>query len=216
MFKHLGKSYVTGSRAFQGTTPEIQAQAIGELEIASIFERGARAGDHQCASRRAHCCRCRRGRHPGYFSENFVVLADGPIKQIEDVKGKRVATNAIGSASDAAMRTMLHRHGIKDSDFTTVEANFANMPAMLEGGKVDMIGVLPQFAHGIIGNPAYKVLFTGKDAVGPTQAVVWAIRSDVIKAHRAAFVDFLEDHIRAGAGFSTRRTATRRSTSSLP
>jgi len=133
----------------------------------------------------------------GYFSENFVVRADGPIKQIEDVKGKRVATNAIGSASDAAMRTTLHRHGIKDSDFTTVEANFANMPAMLEGGKVDMIGVLPQFAHGIIGNPAYKVLFTGKDAVGPTQAVVWVIRSDVIKAHRAAFVDFMEDHIRA-------------------
>jgi NitT/TauT family transport system substrate-binding protein len=41
------------------------------------------------------------------------------------------------------------------------------------------------------------VLFTGKDAVGPTQAVVWVIRSDVIKAHRAAFVDFMEDHIRA-------------------
>src|SRR6185437_12851529 len=103
----------------------------------------------------------------GFYSENYVVLADGPIKTIEDVKGKRIATNTIGSASDAAMRTMFRRHGIKDSDFTTVETNFANMPAMLEGGKVDLIGVLPQFAHGVIGNPKYKALFTAHDAVGP-------------------------------------------------
>ena len=34
---------------------------------------------------------------PGYFTENYVVLADGPIKTLEDVKGKRIATNAIGS-----------------------------------------------------------------------------------------------------------------------
>ncbi len=83
------------------------------------------------------------------------------------MKGKRIATNTIGSASDAAMRTMFQKHGVKDSDFTTVETNFANMPAMLEGGKVDMIGLLPQFAHGIIDNPKYRVLFPRSDAVGP-------------------------------------------------
>ena len=115
----------------------------------------------------------------------------------EDVKGKRIATNTIGSASDAAMRTMFHKHGIQDADFTTVETNFANMPAMLEGGKVDMIGLLPQFAKGIIDNDKYKVLFTARDAVGPTQAVMWAIRAETIAAHRAAFVDFFEDYIRA-------------------
>jgi NitT/TauT family transport system substrate-binding protein len=134
---------------------------------------------------------------PGYFSEYFVVLADGPIQKVEDVKGKRIATNTIGSASDVAMRTMFRKHGVKDSDFTTIETNFGNMPAMIEGGKVDFIGVLPQFAHGIIGNPKYKVLFTGRDAVGPTQAVMWAMRADVIAANRPALVDFFEDHIRA-------------------
>jgi ABC-type nitrate/sulfonate/bicarbonate transport system substrate-binding protein len=113
------------------------------------------------------------------------------------VKGKRIATNTIGSASDAAMRTMFRKNGIKDSDFTTVETNFANMPAMLEGGKLDMIGLLPQFAPGIIDNPKYKVLFTARDAVGPTQAVMWAMRAEMIAKHRPVFVDFFEDHIRA-------------------
>ncbi len=36
VFKHLGKSYVMDAVHFQGTTPEIQAQAINELEVASF------------------------------------------------------------------------------------------------------------------------------------------------------------------------------------
>src|SRR6185437_15612270 len=191
------KSYELQAVRFNGSTPEIQAQAINDLEIASQSPSSiVLAITNAHLDVRVVADVVGDGRE-GYFSEAFVVRADGPIKTVDDVKGKRIATNAIGSASDEAMRTMFHHHGIKDTDFTTVEANFANMPAMLEGGKVDMIGVLPQFAHGIIGNPAYRVLFTGSDAVGPTQAVVWVIRSEVIKAHRAAFVDFMEDHIRA-------------------
>ena len=197
LFKHLGKSYILQAIRFAGSTPEIQAQAIGDLEIASQSPSSvALAITNAKLDLRAVADVVGDG-HPGYFSENYVVLADGPIKTIEDVKGKRVATNAIGSASDEAMRTMFHRHGLKDADFTTVETNFANMPAMIEGGKVDMIGVLPQFADGIIGNPKYKVLFQARDAVGPSQAVMWVMRSDFIAGHRDATVDFFEDYIRA-------------------
>jgi NitT/TauT family transport system substrate-binding protein len=197
LFKHLGKSYVMEPMRFNGTTPQIQAQAIKDLEIASQSPSAlALAITNAHLDLRAVANVVGDGRD-GYFSENFVVLADGPIKTIEDVKGKRVATNAIGSASDEAMRTMFHHHGLKDTDFTTVESNFANMPAMLEGGKVDVIGVLPQFADGIIGNPKYKVLFRAVDAVGPSEAVMWAIRADFIAAHRPVLVDFFEDYIRA-------------------
>src|SRR5579863_6231217 len=180
IFKHLGKSYVMEAVHFQGTTPEIQAQAINELEVASFSSAAlALAITNAHLDERLVADVVGDGMN-GYFSGTYVVRADGPIKNVEDIKGRRVAINTIGSAADEAMRTMLHRHGLKDSDFTTIEANFANMPAMLEGGKVDMIIVLPQFAKGIIGNPQYKVLFTGRDAVGPTQAVMWAMRANVI------------------------------------
>src|SRR5438132_13505037 len=36
LFRHLGKSYVLQAVHFQGTSPEIQAHAINELEIASF------------------------------------------------------------------------------------------------------------------------------------------------------------------------------------
>lgn len=201
IFKHLGQSYVLQPIHFNGTTPQIQAQAINELEIASQAPSAlALAITNAHLDLRIVSDVVSDGRD-GYFSEYFVVMADGPVKTIADVKGKRIATNTIGSASDAAMRAMFRKHDIKDADFTTVETSFSNMPAMLDGGKVDMIGVLPQFAKDIVGNPKYKVLFTASDAVGPTQAVMWAMRGDMIAAHRAVFVDFFEDQIRARRWF---------------
>ena len=196
VFMHLGQSYVTQPVRFNGTTPQIQAQAIGDLEVASFSTSAlALAITNAHLDERLVADVVTDGQR-GYFSENFVVLADGPIRTVEDIKGRRIATNVIGSASDTAMRTMFRRHGIKDNDFTTVEANFANMPAMLDAGKVDLIGTLPQFAAEL-GGGKYRVLFTARDAVGPTQAVVWVMRADVIAAHRPALVDFFEDHIRA-------------------
>lgn len=197
VFKHLGKSYAMQAIRFNGTTPEIQAMAIGDLDIASQSSSALALAILNAHLDERIVADVLQDGHQGYFSQYYVVRSDGPIRKVEDVKGHRIATNAIGSASDTAMRTMFRKHGIKDADFTTVETNFANMPAMLEGDKVDMIGVLPQFAKGIIGNPKYKVLFRAVDAVGPTQAVMWGMRSETIAKNRAAFVDFFEDHIRA-------------------
>jgi sulfonate transport system substrate-binding protein len=197
LFRHLGKSYVMQPIHFNGTTPQIQAQAIDELDIASQAPSAlALAITNAHLDERVVSDVLSDG-GGDYFTELFVVMADGPIKTIDDVKGKRIATNTIGSASDSAMRAMFRQHGIKDADFTTVETSFSNMPAMLDGGKVDMIGVLPQFADGIVGNPKYKVLFTARDAVGPTQGVLWAMRAGTIAKNRAAYVDFFEDYIRA-------------------
>src|SRR5215467_4154570 len=88
LFKHLGQSYVMQPIHFNGTTPQIQAQAIGELEIASQAASAlALAITNAHLDERVVADVVSDGRD-GYFSEYFVVMADGPIKQIEDVKGK--------------------------------------------------------------------------------------------------------------------------------
>ena len=76
-----------------------------------------------------------------------MVLADGPIKKVEDLKGKVVATNAAGSAVDVAMRAMLRKFGMEDKrDYTVVEAPFPAMRAMLAEKKVDMIPAVVPFS----------------------------------------------------------------------
>lgn len=194
---HDGKTYIANAVRFAGSSPQIQAMATGDLQIAAFAPTSlALAITNANLDVRVVSDVIQTGRD-GYFDQPYMVLKNGPIKTIADVKGKRIATNAIGSSSDAAMRVMFRKHGIQDSDFTTVEANFANMVPMIGDDKVDLIAVMPQFEHQLADSGKYRTLFTMGQAVGPSQTVLWAISEDFIKANRPALVDFFEDHIRA-------------------
>ena len=114
----------------------------------------------------------------GYASNDFEVLADGPIKKIEDLKGKVLATNSMGSGVDVAMRAMLRKHGLEaNRDYTIVEAPFPAMKAMLAEKKVDLItGVLPFKLDPELKKIATP-LFDMRDAIGVSQFVMWSARS---------------------------------------
>jgi ABC-type nitrate/sulfonate/bicarbonate transport system substrate-binding protein len=196
LFHHFGQSYVAAGVRYRGSTPQIQALAIGELEIAA-FAPSALA----LAIENAHLdvrmvADVFQDGWPGYSTVTYVVRKDGPVHTVEDLKGRTVASNAIGSFGDSTMRVMLRKHHVSDRDVTTVETNFASMPAMLDDGKVDLINLVPEFSH-FLREGKYRLLFTGADAQGLAQAQLWAMRADVIAQHRPALVDFFEDHIRA-------------------
>jgi len=197
LFPHYAKSYTFTGVRFNGTTPEIQALAVNELEIASMASSSMTLGVTNAKLDLRMVSDLIQDGRPGSYDEPFVVRKDGPIETIEDIKGKRIATNAIGSASDTSMRIMLRKHGIADSDFTTIEANFANMFPMIEENKVDLIPALPQDLKRIADTGRYRTLFTAGDARGPAETVAWAMRASFIAQHRAAMVDFFEDHLRA-------------------
>jgi sulfonate transport system substrate-binding protein len=197
IFPNFGKTYDVESMHFQGTTPQIETLATGDLDIAAFGpEAVALAVDNAHLDVRIIADVFQDG-VPGYGTITFVVRADSKIQKIEELKGKIVATNAIGSFGDSAMRINLRAHGLQDKDVTTVQANFNNMPAMMDEGKVDLINLLPQFRYLMTQEHKYRQLFTAKDGEGRIQAVLWAMRADVLAAHRAAVVDFLADHIRA-------------------
>ena len=135
--------------------------------------------------------------NPGYFSNQFVVLADGPIKKVEDLKGKVIASNAAGSAVDIAMRAMLRKHGLEDKrDYTVIEAPFPAMRAMLGEKKVDLVPAVLPFALDPELKKISRVLFTTEDAVGVSQFSMWTARKGFIDKNRAAMVDFMEDTLR--------------------
>jgi NitT/TauT family transport system substrate-binding protein len=197
--KHNGRSYVMDALRFQGSTPMIAALASGDIDIAllgySSFPLAIENGGLTDA--RLIADEIQDGA-AGYYSQVFVVRKDGPIKTVEDLKGKVVGTNAAGSAVDIAMRAMLTRHGIDTKkDITTVEVAFADMKALLEERKVELIPSVLPFSE----NPELKaqsrVLFTQRDAMGPSELGIWVARQGFIEKNRAAIVDLLEDYLRA-------------------
>src|SRR3979490_2456295 len=133
----------------------------------------------------------------GWYSQEYMVLADGPIKKPEDLKGKVVATNAAGSAVDVATRAMLRKFGLEDKrDYTVVEAPFPAMRAMLAEKQVDHEpGVLPFSLDPELRRIA-RTLFVQRDAIGVTQMIVWTARKPFIDRNRPALVDFMEDTLR--------------------
>src|SRR5258708_7226382 len=148
--KNVGKSYQLEITRFAGTPPMITALAAGELDIANLNYPTLpiaiqHAGMHDL---RAIADEFQDG-NTGFYSNEFMVLEDGPIKRVEDLKGKAVATNAAGSAVDIAMRAMLRKHGLEDKrDYTIVEAPFPTMRAMLAEKKVELVpAVLPFSAN---------------------------------------------------------------------
>ncbi len=127
----------------------------------------------------------------------FMVLKDGPIKKVEDLKGKVIASLTLGSAVDVAMRGMLRKHGVDDKkDVTFVEAQFPNMKSMLLQHKADLIAENRPWIDDPELQDKAKTLFTQKEATGVTQLLIWASRAGYIKEHRAALVDFLTDALR--------------------
>ena len=110
------------------------------------------------------------------------------MQKIEDLKGKVIATNAVGSAVDIAMRAMLRKHGLEDKrDYTVVEAPFPTMKAMLAEKKVDMIPGVTPFSYDPELRKVGRVLFTQKEGVGTTQMIVWAVRKGFLDKNRVAF-----------------------------
>jgi NitT/TauT family transport system substrate-binding protein len=143
---HFGKSYVLESVHYNGTPPMITAMANGELEIAMLaFSTFPIAVVNAGMDDMRVIADEFQDGVEGYYSDEFMVLKDGPIKKVEDLKGKIVATNATGSAVDVAMKAMLHKHGLEQNrDYIEIEAPFPTMLPMLAEKKADLIsGVLP-------------------------------------------------------------------------
>jgi NitT/TauT family transport system substrate-binding protein len=198
--KHYGKSYTLQPIHFAGSTPQIAALASGDLDIAELSYSSL-----ALAIQNAHLSDLRMiadslqdGVKPGSYTGPFVVLKDGPVKKIEDLKGKSVSVNVIGAGIDIGMRSMLRKHGLEaQRDYNVVEANFVNQEQLLTEGKVAMTTTVSEMVNDPEFVKVTRSLFTLSEAMGgPTQILMRAAREGDIAKKRAAFVDFFEDEIR--------------------
>ena len=203
VYRHWGKSYIIEPVFIAGSGPMLTALAAGETEIAGHgYQSYALSVINAKLENRAFVGLF--ASKPPNADNGFWVQANGPIKKIEDLKGKRAAVNARGGGVDASLRKMLKDHGLEDGrgDYQIVEVRFSAMLASLEDGRVDMAFLPLPFDLQAEKNPKFKQLFTMRDALGPNETVVWGAKADFIAKNRAAMVDMVEDNIRARAWLS--------------
>ena len=199
ILQHKGKSYEIELIRFQGTPPMITALATNEVDIALLAYSSLALAiqNANLADLRVIADEAQEG-VDGYYTSPFMVLKDGPVNKVEDMKGKVAATVGPGAAVDIAMRAMLKKHGLDDKrDYTVVEGAFPNMRALLADKKADLITAVLPFSINpelvAIGRP----LFTVKDAIGRSEFIIWAARDGFLQKNKAAMTDFMEDSVRA-------------------
>jgi NitT/TauT family transport system substrate-binding protein len=197
--KHLGQSYTLEPMRFAGSSATLQALAAGELDITPMTFNvlGPAILNADLSDLRIIADEVRDG-VDGYDTNRYMVLKDGPIKKVEDLKSKVVAINGIGGGQDIFMRVMLRRHGLEAShDYTIIEAQFPSMKSMLIDKKADLVVGVKPFTMDPEFQAAGVDLFTQRDAVGVTDFLFLTARSGFIAKNRAALIDFFEDDIRA-------------------
>jgi sulfonate transport system substrate-binding protein len=198
LLHHLNQSYTIEPMHFANTPAELQALASGDLDIAQLA-----FSTFGVAIENAHMDDIRLIANeledgvPGYATTHFMVLKDSPIKTIDDLKGKVVATNGIGSGLDIAMRYILKQHHLEEKrDYTDVEINFPNMRPALADHKVDLVSAILPFMYEPEMLKVGRVLFEQGAEIGPAELLMWSARAPYIAAHRAALVDLMEDNLR--------------------
>ncbi len=196
---HLGRSYTLDPIHFNGTAPMITALATGDLDIGEMA-----FGSFGLAIQNAHMSDIRviademEDGVSGYLSIPYVVLKDGPIKTVADMKGHVAATNVIGSGTDIGMRTLLRQYGLEDRrDYSEIEVSYFSMRDALREGKADLIATV----HSTVLDPELQAisrpLFYLRDAMGVTAILFRVARAPFIAKNRAALVDYFADETRA-------------------
>jgi len=200
LMTHYGKTYTVTPTHFAGTPPMITALAAGELDIADLaYSSFATAVENAGMKDLKFIADEAQDGANGHDSGQYFVLKDGPIKKIEDLKGKVVADVGAGSAVDIVIKAMLKKHGlVSPRDYTVVEAGFPNMEALLSEKKADLVASVQPFNQKPSFQAIARPLFNAVDALGgPSQFVIWTAHEAYIQKNRAALVDMFEDAIRA-------------------
>lgn len=193
-----GVSYTLEPIHFQGTPLEISAVQSGDLDIApfgsssfAIAVQNAGLNDLKIIADEV------QDGVPGWGGPEFRVLKDGPIKTIDDLRGKVLVTNIFGGETDIAIKLTLLKHNMQaNRDYTEIQAEMANMNSLLLEHKADLVDAVHPFQDDPNFRAQSRLLFRPADALGKFELSFLTARASYIAAHRAVLMDFLEDYVR--------------------
>jgi len=110
---------------------------------------------------------------------SLVVLRDGPVKSIADLKGRKIGYS-VGGFEEALLTAMLGMHGLKLADVELVNVNFSLSPALMAGQVDAVIGAFRNFELNqmdIEGHPG-RAFLVEEEGVPPYDELILVARED--------------------------------------
>ncbi len=200
VLKNYGKAYTLDITYTRGSPIAAQLLAAGQVDIGTLSSPAfaTAVSKNALPDGVGIIADVYQDGHPGFATNAFLVLKDSPIKTVADLKGKKVAINAFGSAVDIVLRVALKRANLDPKrDLEIVEITFPNIAPALRDHRIDcgilVIPFLPlEMAKGDL-----RPLFTGADTLGPNEVAFMAASDPFIKAHPEALRALLADYVSA-------------------
>lgn len=110
---------------------------------------------------------------------SLVVLADGPIQTIADLKGRKIGFS-VGGFEDAILKAMLERAGLGLDDVELINVNFSLSPSLVSGQVDAVIGAYRNFELNqmdIVGKPG-RAFYVEEEGVPPYDELIVVAHKD--------------------------------------
>lgn len=128
---------------------------------------------------------------------SLVVLEDGPIKSIADLKGKTIGYS-VGGFETALLKVMLEKEGLTLDDVKLVNVNFSLSPSLFTGQTDAVIGAFRNFElnqMAIEGRPGRAFFVEEYGVPAYDELILVAAGKNVADPKLRAFVDALEEGV---------------------
>jgi ABC-type nitrate/sulfonate/bicarbonate transport system substrate-binding protein len=194
--EHLGSAYEIEWQQFSGTALGVQGLAAGTLDCATVGGLSVANGIDRGADI-VILGEFIEERSPN-MSTAWMVRKDSGIDSIDDLRGKRVATNAVGGSTDYLQDFYIEQQGGLEAgrDYEKVEVPFGQMQETLLSGRVDL-GLFPQPFYGAVNATGeVKPLFRVNDQIEPFVQLLNGCRRDFVEQNSDAIRRFQEDWTR--------------------
>jgi putative hydroxymethylpyrimidine transport system substrate-binding protein len=128
---------------------------------------------------------------------SLVVLADGPVRTIADLKGRKIGYS-VGGFEDALLGGMLGKYGVARSEVTMVNVNFSLSPSLIAGQVDAVIGAFRNFELNqmdIVGRPG-RAFYPEEEGVPPyDELIIVANKKNLGDPRLRRFIDAVEQGV---------------------
>jgi len=190
-----GRYYSIVWNQFAGTALGVQGIAAGTLDAATVGCLSMPNGIEQGADI-VVVGEFIEERSP-FFSTGWLVKKDSGIKTLADLRGKNVATSAIGGSTDYIQDFYIRDKAklLPGTDYNKIELPFAQQREALMAGKID-VGIFPQPFYSIaMATGLFTPLFRLTDAQNPFVQLLQGFSGSFIRQNPLAVRKYMEDFV---------------------